>query len=85
MIANFLNSVNCSLPPVKHKTLLYGLVSTSYILIYIQNYDLINKQKTIKMKTIIQELINNYKNNLQVYENITYINPKDLVCVIVVN
>ena len=42
---------------------------SGYKLDILQNYDLINKQKTIKMKTLIQELINNYKNNLQVYEN----------------
>ena len=42
---------------------------SGYKLDILQNYDLINKQKTIKMKTLIQELIHNYKNNLQVYEN----------------
>ena len=40
-----------------------------YKLEILKNYDLINKQKTTKMKTIIQELINTYKNNLQVYES----------------
>ena len=39
-----------------------------YKLEILKNYDLINKQKTTKMKTVIQELINNYKNNIQVYE-----------------
>ena len=61
------NNLYFSLPD--KKSLDCGKRFAAFKLEILKNYDLINKQKTNRMKTIIQELINTYKDNLQVYES----------------